>query len=109
MQKKASEGIQLTINLEPTVFSHLNEAARVLHTPTATLAASYVEEHIGRKQVAADCEAEIEKLKKELGDYKQHHQREINSLTTELTRLKAALDFETEEVARLKATSAKHL
>jgi cell shape-determining protein MreC len=48
-------------------------------------------------------------LKKELADYKQHHQREVKSLTTELTRLKAALDFETEEVARLKATSATFL
>jgi cell shape-determining protein MreC len=48
-------------------------------------------------------------LKKELADYKQHHQREVESLTTELTRLKAALDFETEEVARLKATSARFL
>jgi cell shape-determining protein MreC len=48
-------------------------------------------------------------LKKELADYKQHHQRGVESLTTELTRLKAALDFETEEVARLKATSARFL
>jgi cell shape-determining protein MreC len=79
-----------------------------LHTPVAALAASYVEEHFGQK-VAVDCEAEIEKLKKELADYKQHHQREINSLTTEFTRLKAALDFEAEEVARLKATSARQL
>jgi quinolinate synthase len=53
MQKKASEGVRLTINLGPTVFSQLNEEARVLHTPTSTLAASYVEEHIGRKQVAS--------------------------------------------------------
>ena len=99
----------MTINLGPTDFSQLNEEASVLHIPTATLAASYIEEHLERKRFAVDCEAEIEKLKKELADYKQHHQREINSLTTELTRLKAALDFETEEVARLKATSARFL
>ena len=109
MRKKASDEARLTINLEPTVFSQLNEEASVLHTPAATLAASYVEEHLGRKRFAVDREAEIEKLKKELADYKQHHQREINSLTTELTRLKAALDFEAAEVARLKATSARHL
>ena len=109
MRKKASDEARLTINLEPTVFSQLNEEARVLQTPAATLAASYVEEHLGRKRFAVDCEAEIEKLKKELADYKQHHQREINSLTTELTRLKAALDFESAEVARLKATSARYL
>jgi hypothetical protein len=48
-------------------------------------------------------------LKKDLADYKQHYQREMNSLIIELTRLKAALDFEAEEVARLKATSARHL
>jgi hypothetical protein len=109
MRKKASDEARLTINLGPTVFSRLNEEARVSHTPAATLAARYVEEHLGRKRFAIDCEDEIEKLKKELADYKKHHQREINSLTTELTRLKAALDFETEEVGRLKATSARHL
>jgi hypothetical protein len=47
--------------------------------------ANYVEEHLVRKKFAIDCEAEIEKLTKELADYKQHHQREIHSLTTELT------------------------
>jgi hypothetical protein len=99
----------LTINLGSTDFSHLNEEASVLHIPTATLAASCIEEHLERKRFAVDCEAEIEKLKKELADYKQHHQREISSLTTELTRLKVALDFETEEAARLKATSARFL
>ena len=109
MRKSASDEAQLTINLGPTVFLQLNEEARVLHTPAAALAASYIEEHLGRKRFAVDCEAEIEKVKKELADYKQHHQREINSLTTELTRLKAALDFEAEEVARLKATSARQL
>jgi predicted RNase H-like nuclease (RuvC/YqgF family) len=109
MQIKASDEVRLTINLGPTVFSQLNEEASVLDIPTVTLAASYVEEHFERERFAADCEAEIEKLKKELADYKQHHQREIESLTTELTRLKAALDFETEEVARLKATSARFL
>jgi cell shape-determining protein MreC len=109
MREKPPDKARLTINLGTTVFSQLSEEASVLHTPVATLAASYVEEHLGQKRFAVDCEAEIEKLKKELADYKQHHQREINSLTTELTRLKAALDFEAEEVARLKATSARHL
>jgi cell shape-determining protein MreC len=97
----------VTINLGPAIFSQLNEQAHVLRTPVATLAASYVEEHLGRKRFAVDCEAEIEKFKKELADYKQHHQMEITSLTTELTQLKAALDFEAAEVARLKATSAR--
>jgi len=91
------------------IFSQLNEEASVLQTPAATLAASYVEQHIGRKQFVADCETEIEKLKVELADYKQHHQKEIDSLTKGLTRLKAALDFEAAEVARLIATSARFL
>ena len=89
MREKAPDKAQLTINLGPTVFSQLNEEASVLHTPPSTLAASYVEEHLGQKRFAVDCEAEIERLKKELAECKQHHQREINSLTTELTRLKA--------------------
>jgi hypothetical protein len=83
-RKKAADA-SLTIILAPTVFLQLNEEASVLQTPTATLAASYVEEHFEQKRFAADCEAEIKKLKKELADYMQHHQREINSLTTELT------------------------
>jgi hypothetical protein len=47
-----------------------------LHTLTATLAASYVEEYLKRKRFAADCEAEIKKLKKELADYKLHIKRD---------------------------------
>lgn len=107
MRKKASEKARLTISLAPAVFSQLIEEARVLHTPAAALAASYVEGHFERKQLAADSAAEVEKVKKQLDGYTRRHQMEINSLTTKLTRVKAALDFETAEVARLKATSTK--
>ncbi|MGZ7111207.1 MAG: hypothetical protein ACXVIU_07695 [Halobacteriota archaeon] len=51
-----------------------------MHILTAMLAASCIEEHFEPKRFAVDCEAEIEKLKNELADYKQYHQREINSL-----------------------------
>jgi len=107
MRKKESEKAQLTISLTPASFLQLNEEARDLHTTAATLATRYIEEHLERKQLPADSAEEVETVKTQLADYKQHHEREISSLTTELTRLKAALDFETKEVARLKASQAK--